>query len=105
MVRKSRSSQSAPFSSNDWSEEIRQVIGESGACELVSNKITLNVLAIDGFGQATSADSRALFAAMVAHEGTHLSGGFLGRIGIGNYMYVGERRPLFSESYVYQGCV
>lgn len=26
----------------------------------------------------------------------------LGRIGIGNYAYIGEGRPLFSESYVYQ---
>lgn len=42
---------------------------------------------------------------MVAHEGTHLSGAIpiLGRIGIGNYAYMGEGRPLFSESCVYQG--
>jgi hypothetical protein len=41
-----------------------------------SNKITLNVAAIDSFGQETSAGPGARFAGVVAHEGTHLSGAF-----------------------------
>jgi len=84
--------------------------GDAGAGNLAranwfSNKITLNVAEINSFAHTTSADPSALFAAVVAHEGTHLLGAFpiLGRIGIGNYAYVGEGRPLFSESYVYQG--
>jgi RHS repeat-associated protein len=76
-----------------------------GRANWFANKITLNVGLIDSVSRTARADTGALFAATVAHEGTHLSGAFpgLGRVGIGNYAYVSEGRPLFAESSVYQG--
>ena len=83
-----------------------------GMANPVTNTITFNMNAINGFtntnsiiqsGEATAA---GFLTGVIGHEGSHLAGNIpaLGRIMIRNYFdFAFERSALRTESYVYQG--